>query len=133
MLLLLTAACAAASDPAAAVREVSTGWRKAVIQQDKAALNKLLADDLTYTHASGKTQDKADYVSSIVTGPGRYESFQESDTNIRVYGKAAVLTGYVDVKLVNAQPYRVRTIEVYVEDGGQWRLAAKQSARITGR
>jgi hypothetical protein len=133
LLPLLFAASALASDPAAAVREAAAGWRKAVIRQDKAALEKLLADDLTYTHASGKTQDKADYVASIVTGPGRYESFQESDTTIRVYGKAAVLTGYVDVKLVNAQPYRVRTIEVYVEHGGQWRMAAKQSARIAAR
>jgi hypothetical protein len=133
MLLLMAGLCAAATDPAAPVREVAAGWRKAVIQQDKAALDKLLADDLSYTHASGKTQDKADYVASIVTGPGRYESFQESDTQIRLYGKAAVLTGYVDVKLVGSQPYRVRTIEVYVDNGGRWQLAAKQSARITGR
>jgi hypothetical protein len=131
--LLVLAATLAASDPMAGVRETAAGWRAAVIKQDKAALDRLLADDLTYTHASGKTQDKADYVSSIVTGPGRYESFKESDTKIRMYGKAAVLTGFVDVKLVNAEPYRVRTIEVYVENGGRWQLAAKQSARITGR
>jgi ketosteroid isomerase-like protein len=120
-----------AAEPLDAVREAASGWRQAVIKQDKAALERLLADDLTYTHANGRTQDKREYIAAITKGPGTYESFQESDTKIRVYhGKSAVLTGFVDVKLVGREPYRVRTIEVYVENGGRWQLTAKQSARI---
>ncbi len=119
-----------AVDPADGVRQASAGWRGAVIRQDEAALRRLLADDLTYTHANGRTQDKAEYIAAVTKGPGRYESFQESDTKIRLYGKAAVLTGFVDVKMAGADAYRVRTIEVYVENNGRWQLAAKQSARV---
>jgi len=45
-------------------------------------------------------------------------------------GVAAVLEGYVDVKLIGREPYRVRTLEVHVSNNGQWRMTAHQSARI---
>ncbi|MGH9673510.1 MAG: nuclear transport factor 2 family protein [Bryobacteraceae bacterium] len=129
-LLVLFAAAATAADPADGVRAVSSSWRKAVIEHDEAALQRLLADDLTYTHANGRTQDKAEYIAAVVK-TGRYESFTESDTKIRVYGKSAILTGFVDVKIAGQDAYRVRTIEVYIENDGKWQLTAKQSARIT--
>lgn len=121
-----------AASPEDGVREAAAAWRKAVIAKDEAALHRLCAGDLTYTHANGRTQDKAEYIAAVVK-TGRYESFAEEDTKIRVYGNAAILTGYVDVKMIGAEPYRVRTIEVYVNHGGQWQLTAKQSARIAPR
>ena len=96
----------------------------------RTALRSALAEDLIYIHAGGQTQTKGEYIAAVTKGAGRYESFAESDTRIRVYGQTAVLTGFVDVKLVGREPYRVRTIEVYVENGGRWQLAAKQSTRI---
>ena len=133
-LLTLSFALAAsllAADPADGVREAAAGWRQAVINQDESALRRLLADDLAYTHASGRTQDKSEYIAAVTKGPAGYESFKGSETTIRVYGKAAVLTGYVDVKLVGRDSYRVRTMEVYVENNGRWQLAAKQSVRVS--
>jgi hypothetical protein len=47
-----------------------------------------------------------------------------------VYGKAAVLSGFVDVKLVGQDSYRVRTLEVYVENNSRWQMTAHQSARV---
>jgi ketosteroid isomerase-like protein len=120
-----------AAGPADAVRDATAAWRQAVIQQDEAALQRLLADDLMYSHANGKTQNKAEYIAAVTKGPRRYESFHDSDTTIRVYGKTAVLAGCVDVKLAGRDSYRVRTLEVYVENGGRWQMAAHQSARVS--
>jgi len=127
--LLALVFCSFAADPADAVREASTGWRQAAIKKDTAALHRYLADDLAYSHADGRTQTKAEYIASV-TSSGRYESFTESDTKVRVYGKAAVLRGFVDVKTANQAPYRVLTLEVYVENNGQWQMAAHQSVRL---
>ena len=129
--LLFALAAALAAEPADAVREASAAWRQAVIQRDEAALLRLLADDLLYSHANGRTQNKMEYIAAVTKGSGRYESFHDSDTTIRVYGKTAVLTGFVDVKLVQRDSYRVRTLEVYVENNGRWQMAAHQSARVT--
>src|ERR1043165_507442 len=127
--LLVLIACSSAADPADAVREASTGWRQAAIKKDAAALQRFLADDLAYSHSDGHTQTKAEYIAAV-TRSGRYESFTESDTKVKVYGKAAVLRGFVDVKVANQAPYRVLTLEVYVENNGQWQMAAHQSVRI---
>ena len=132
LLLFVLTASLIASDPAAGVREASAHWRQALIKQDEAALRRLLADDLTYSHSNGKTnQNKAEYIAAVTKGPAHYESFEETDTQIRVYGKSAVLTGYVNVKTVGKPSYRVRTLEVYVENTGRWQLAAHQSARVS--
>jgi hypothetical protein len=129
ILLVLTASLFGA-DPADGVREAAAGWRQAVIKQDEAALQRWLADDMLYSHSNGRTQTKAEYIAAVTKGPSHYESFQDSDTKIRVYGKAAVLSGFVDVKLVGADSYRVRTLEVYVENNGRWQMTAHQSARV---
>jgi ketosteroid isomerase-like protein len=129
ILLLMIAGAAFAADPADGVREASAGWRQAAIHKDAAGLNRFLADDLAYSHSSGKTQTKAEYIAEVLKS-ARYESFTDSDTKIRVYGKAAVLQGLVDVKVQNQQPYRVQTLEVYVQNNGQWQMAAHQSVRI---
>src|SRR5262245_17863003 len=86
-----------AADPVAAVKEASTGWRQAAIKKDAAGLQRFLADDMAYSHSNGNTQTKAEYIASVINS-GRYESFTESGTDVRVYGKAAVLRGFVDVK-----------------------------------
>ena len=59
-----------------------------------------MADDLQYAHAGGQTQNKEQYIAAVTKGPAHYESFTFSDVKLRFYGKAAVLTGFVDVKMV---------------------------------
>ena len=123
-------AVALMADPADAVREVAEGWYQAAIKQDRDALNKFLADDLSYCHAGGKVQTKAEYITSVMTGPPHYESMTYHDMHISIYGKTAVLTAFADIKLVNAPMFRVRTLHVYVENGGQWQLVAHESTRV---
>jgi len=119
-----------AADPVDAVRAAAAGWRQGSVKQDQAALDRFLADDLVYAHGGGKTQSKAEYIAEVTKGPSHYESFSESAINIRFYGKTAVLTGFVDVKPTKGEPYRVRTLEVYLEREGRWQLAQKESVRV---
>jgi ketosteroid isomerase-like protein len=130
-LALLVASTMLAADPADSVREAASGWTQAAVKQDQASLNRWLADDLTYSHANGKTQNKAEYIAAVTKGPPRYESFTFSGTEVRFYGKTAVLTGFVDVKMAKTDSFRVRTLQVYVENNGRWQMAAHQSARVS--
>lgn len=132
LVLLLALACSLfAGDPVTdAVNEAADGWRDALLRQDKAALERLLADDLIYIHAGGKTQNKAEYITAVTSGPSRYEWFKKSDVKVRVYGDLAILTGYVDVKTPGRDSYRVRTLEIYKKNNGQWQFAEKESVRV---
>ena len=129
-LLLILSAVAFAADPADGIREASAGWREAAIKQDKVGLDRWLADDLRYAHSNGLLQSKAEYIAAVTKGPSHYESFHENDTQIAIYGTAAVLTGLEDVKPHKGESYRVRTMEVYVKNNGRWQMAAHQSARV---
>src|SRR5690242_19568907 len=114
-LLVILASFLGAADPADAVIQASKGWRQAAIEKDAAGLQRYLADDMIYNHANGHAQNKSEYIDAVLKS-GRYESFTDSDTKVRVYGTAAVLSGFVDVKQANQPAYRVHTLEVYVQN-----------------
>jgi hypothetical protein len=130
VLLIVSFAAAFGTEPAELVQEAATGWTQGAVKQDAAALQRFLADDLQYAHAGGQRQTKEQYIGAVTKGPARYESFMFSDVNVRFYGKAAVLTGFVDVKMIGRDSFRVRTLQVYVENNGQWQMAAHQSTRL---
>ena len=130
LLLVATTAVLIAADPLDGVRQAAAGWREGAVRQDEAALKRWLADDLVYTHAGGKTQTKVEYIADVMKGASHYDAFKESDTKIRVFGKTAVLTGFVDVTPAKGEPYRVRSLEVYVENNGHWQMAQKEAVRV---
>jgi ketosteroid isomerase-like protein len=119
-----------AAEPADLVRDAATGWTQAAVKQDTAGLKRFLADDLQYAHAGGQTQNKEQYIAAVTSGPPRYESFTFSDLKVTLYGNTAVLTGFVDVKMAGQDAFRVRTLQVYTQNNGQWQMAAHQSTRI---
>jgi len=129
-LVFIIASAALAAGPADLVREAANGWTQAAVKQDATGLKRYMADDLQYAHAGGQTQTRDQYVAAVTNGPARYESFTFSDLKIKVYGKAAVLTGFVDVKMVGQDAFRVRTLQVYTENNGQWQMSAHQSTRL---
>ena len=131
LLLAISWSAAFAADPTELVHEAALGWMQGAVKQDAAALHRFMADDLQYAHAGGQLQTKPEYISAVATGPARYESFTLSDLKIRFYGpKAAALTAYCDVKMAGRDSFRVRTLQVYAENNGQWQMAAHQSTRI---
>jgi len=129
-LLALTLLPAFAADVTEAVREAAQGWTNGAVKQDATALDRFLADDLQYAHAGGQLQNKQEYIKAVTTGPARYESFTFTDLKVAHYGKAAVLTAFVDVKMTGRETFRVRTLQVYTEAKGHWQMAAHQSTRI---
>ena len=130
VLVWIAAGVTFAAEPADLVRDAANGWTTAAVKQDAAGLKRFLADDLQYAHAGGQQQNKEQYIAAVTTGPPRYESFTFSDLKIKLYGKTAVLTGFVDVKMTGQDVFRVRTLQVYTETNGQWQMAAHQSTRL---
>lgn len=121
-----------AAGPEDGVRDAGAGWRQGAIKQDKALLEKYLADDLVYTHGGGQTETKAQYMANVLKGPSHYQAMKESDVRIRSYGdKTAVLWGLVDVTPAKGETYRVRTLEVYTQNpSGVWQMSQKESVRV---
>jgi hypothetical protein len=131
ILVTATSAVLVAADSGDSVREAGACWRQGAIKQDNALLQRCLADDLVYTHGGGTSETKAEYIANVTKGPSHYQSMTESGTKVRLYGKTAVLTGFVDIQPGKGELYRVRTLEVYTQNSaGQWQMAQKESVRV---
>lgn len=87
-----------------------TRRRAAMVAGDADKLEQYLADDLTWTHSSGKTDSKSSFLEVMAAGTTVYHSLDVRDTKIRPYGNMFILEGVVfgdvtkdgqDKKLVN--------------------------------
>ena len=66
VMVMLAPSLVVAAGPEDGIREAGAGWRQGAIKQDKALLEKYLADDLVYTHGGGQKQTKAEYIASVL-------------------------------------------------------------------
>ena len=131
------AASGAALDDSASkeVLAVETARTTALDNSDVAALEKILADDLTYVHASGKVDSKASLLGAIRSGEVHYISWTARKLNVRVIGDSAVLDGEylvrVTDKRVKPDPFDVNIfiLGVYARRDGRWQQIAWQSTR----
>lgn len=116
-----------------AVRMAQVRRFEAMMRGQVRLLDRLLDDDITYTHSNGTVDTKADLLQSLKTGAIRYDLIEPDDVQVRLYGQAAVVTGQARMKVRRqGQPFdfRVRFTEVYARRNNQWLLVAWQSTQI---
>jgi len=126
------AALPAADDSAQALLKVDQERVEAQIQRNFPALDRLIGDDLTYTHASGVTQTKAEILGELKSGSLVYKSVNNSGVKVRVYGNTAVLTGLSAMTVFHGGKtlhLSLLFLEVDVKRNGQWQMVAYQSTR----
>ena len=106
---------------------------RAMEQGDLAALERLLRDDLSYTHTGGQTESKAEFLRTLRSGALRYLSIQPDSVVLRSYGQTAVVTGRSRMRVRNSageQAFSIRFLEVYVHEADRWQLGAWQATRL---
>ena len=105
---------------------------EAMTKQDSEALGEILADDLSYTHSTGRVETKSEFIASVASGRTKYNSIDVDDVKVRQYGDAAVVTGHA-IFLVNANgqehTLNLRFTGVYAKRDNAWRMVAWQSTR----
>jgi ketosteroid isomerase-like protein len=135
-LFFATAAVVHAASPAdeATIQDLDTQRMQAMVRGDLETLGRLLADDLTYTHASGVFDTKESLLSSISSGRLKYKSLERVDGRVRVFGNVAIATGHAAVQaqsaLQGALSLKLLFTDVWVrQPDGRWRMVAWQSTR----
>jgi ketosteroid isomerase-like protein len=104
---------------------------EALVHQDYAALDKLLADDLIFCHASGHVDSKASYFDAMHSGALQYYAVDSTGMHARISGKVAVLNGPVTIKVRNGtsepRELKLQSTAVYEKRDGRWQLISYQS------
>jgi hypothetical protein len=106
-----------------------------MVKGDRAALEKLLSDDLTYTHSTALLETKAQFIASVTGGSIDYVSIvpSEPDWKVRINGNTAVVNGVAAVNVVdkgNDRKIRIRFTTAHANRGGAWQLLAWQATVI---
>jgi ketosteroid isomerase-like protein len=107
----------------------------AMIKGDRPALEKLLADDLTYTHSSALFESKEQFIKSVTSGNIDYVSIvpSESDWKVRVNGNTAIVNGVAAVNVIDTGKdlkIKIRYTTILTNRGGSWQLQAWQATRF---
>ncbi len=107
---------------------------KAFALADKAAFERLVADDLAITHGYGEVLNKAQEMA--VMRPSTPErplpALSIEDPKVRVYGDAAVMTGsLVETNRDGRRELVLRFTNTYVKQKEQWRMVAGQLTTLS--
>ena len=107
----------------------------AMVKGDRAALEKLLADDLTYTHTTALFESKEQFIASVTSGKIDYVSIvpSESDWKVRVSGNIAIVNGVAAINVIDTgkdNKIKVRFSTVHTNRGGSWQLQSWQATRF---
>ena len=105
----------------------------AYVKSDVPALERIFADDMVYIHSNGVPDTKAAVLHSFASGELKISRFDAEEIKVRQIGDVMVAVGLVHVDLVNkgtAAKFDLRYTAIYVNQGGQWRLAHVQNARV---
>ncbi|MEI9971571.1 MAG: nuclear transport factor 2 family protein [Ignavibacteriota bacterium] len=106
-------------------------YRQGLIQKDAAALQKVLSEDLIYTHSSNLHQDKTAVIESL-KGNSVTEDIVFKELKVKVYGQTAVVVGDVDFHMSNGGVQSVNhlnVLHVLVKGPEGWQLTARQAVK----
>src|SRR5687768_18486223 len=74
-----------------AIKQAERDWASAVVKKDYAVLDRVLADDLAYTHSDGRLDDKKSLVESLKSGKQTYDAAEHQSIDVKLLGKDVAL------------------------------------------
>lgn len=107
--------------------------RLAMISGNKADLESLCADDLTYGHSNGNVQTKAVFVEAISTKKSDFLTIDLSGQTISIAGDVAIVR-HILIATTNdggkpANPH-LGVVLVWKKTKGEWKLIARRAFHI---
>ena len=106
---------------------------EAMRRVDWAALDAVLAEDLTYVHSTARLESKAEHVANLRAGKPHYRGIAPRERRARVHGGVGIVNGVSEMHVERdgkEQHFTVRYLAVYAKAGDQWRMIAWQSTRV---
>ena len=128
--LLAAAPATAQSSDQAAVTQAVEALREAMVSADRAKLEAIAADQLSYGHSSGRVEDKAQFVAAIVEGRSVFRSITLSEQTVALSGDVALVRHILAAETSDGgRPGNVRigVLLVWQKQGGAWKLLARQA------
>jgi hypothetical protein len=121
----------------AAEKEVASAVEKLkdlMVTPDKAQLEKLVSDKLSYGHSGGTIENKAQFVDAFVSGKSDFLDITLSDQTITVSDNTAIvrhkLAANTNDPGKGPAKVNLHILTVWQKQGGSWKLLARQAVKI---
>lgn len=106
---------------------LETAWNEAHVRGDAATLDRLFADDLVVAVPGMRTMSKSDSLGVMASGRMKFDRYESSDTAIRIYDGAAIVTGRIQrTRTVGGRESKDDWLftKVYVRRAGRWQVVS---------
>jgi hypothetical protein len=130
--LLRSSAAIAESADEAAVAQAVEALRKAIFGQDKAQLEALCTDQLSYGHSGGRVENKAEFINGVMTRKAILKSLTLSDHTIAIVGTDAIARHtWASESETDGKPTstKIGVLQIWQKQSGNWKLLARQAFR----
>jgi len=115
------------------IEALESQWQQAIITNNFAIMNRLLADDYIGITSNGTVETKKQAVDQIRAGTLRITRLDLSDPHVRVYGDTAVVTSQADLVGTNGATDisgQYRYTRVYNRRLGRWEIVSFEASRM---
>jgi len=116
----------------AAVAQAVEALRKAIFGQEKAQLEALCAEQLSYGHSGGRVETKAQFIDGVMSRKEILKALTLSEHTVAIVGSDAIARhtwtseSETDGKMTNT---KIGVLQVWQKQSGTWKLLARQAFR----
>ena len=106
---------------------------KLVVDADTTRLSSLLDDELVYTHTTGTTESKSQFLETVRSQRINYKAIEPVEVAVRLEANVAIITGTVNIEGEvgnRVSEFSARFVEVSRFVEGQWKLVTWQTVRV---
>lgn len=118
---------------ASALKEAVEALRQAMLNADKAKLDALTADQLTYGHSAGKLETKSEFVDVIASKKTVYKMLEWTDVTVTVAGATAIVRHQwqgLSVTDGKESPSKIGVLQAWTKVGNDWKLLGRQAFKV---
>ena len=106
--------------------QLDKAWTFAELKGDKKPVAAMIADDYVGTTQQGQTENKAQYLASVMPNADMVRS---DDYKVKIYGNTAIMTHRGTVEGV--RNIQFRSTHIWMKRAGKWQIVAHHGSRLS--
>lgn len=117
----------------AAVAKAVEAFRDAMLKKDKAAFEKLCAEEMSYGHSAGRMETKAQFIADATGARSQWKSITLSDASVKIVGANAIARHKLVGETLSegkTNAINIGILMVWAKQGADWKLLARQAYRL---
>ena len=117
----------------AALTRLEADWNTAHVQGDAATLTRIFGDDLVVMVPGMRMMTKADSLGMFSAGRMKFDRYESSEPQFRIYGDTAIVTGRIRrTRAVSGKTMDDdwRFTKVYIRREGHWQVVSFHASNV---